>query len=183
MIFLSGCMPMVNFKHALYEIDKSRNGKTIKINSKSNDIYYDDNIKIVFYISEDRVNFTMVNRTNNIMEIVWDKSSWIDIDRLTSKIVSSDTIYIDKTRSHINSIVPSGTSINKFIIPEKNITIDCIKELFPYTCKEDIFYYIGKDFGVFLYIKIGEVEMNYLFVFKIYSYSNKQYSFTDLGTY
>lgn len=191
-LLVVGCTS-ISFDISLEKVDLLNPTKTeyIQINHQGNQyIFNDDNIIIKWVLSNEIFAFDLTNKTSNTMEIVWDKSAYIDFDGKNHRVIHEGIKYIDKEQPQVNTIIVSNSSIQDQIFPSDYIrwisdkygwdrgvmflgtdmkwsgnTKDKVKIL------ADSF--INKNIKVLLTLKINDQLYEYLFIFKVNGYQFK----------
>lgn len=147
-----------------------------KVNEKL--FYEDKSIKILFNITSEQINFQLNNKTEDLIEINWNKVTFVDFNSESQKIFHSNIKFIDKEKIMPETIIPPLAKINDFILPSVNSYYGEYSKswvsntLFPYLYK-DSKELINKTFGVFFPLKINNITQNYYFTFQIKNISEK----------
>lgn len=155
--------------------------KITDLSSKSSLKYcYEDSVlNITWDITPFQINFKMLNKTDHSIKIIWDESTFVDIDGNSSKIIHAGVRYLDRNNSQPPSIVASHSYLDDLVQPSKNIFMGSIysgwkqlpilpnasydkDELISMTNK-----YTGKQMKVVLPIQIENTTNEYEFDFDI----------------
>ncbi len=86
----------------------------------SNLSYSNDKFDVKFDIKRDRINFKILNKSDDLIKIVWDESAML-IGGKTERITHSGVKYIDRNNSQPPSVVAPRTSFDDFIIATSRI--------------------------------------------------------------
>jgi hypothetical protein len=142
--------------------------------------FNDERIKIKWGFSPSQFSFNLLNQTTDSIEIVWDKSAYIDIDGKNHRLIHSGVKYIERNNSQPNTIIIPNTSIDDIIYPSDYIYYNegeyggwRESPLFntyveqKSALDEAINTYVGKNVQTLLSLKIGDNIYNYVFTFKI----------------
>lgn len=145
--------------------------------------YQDKFIDITWFYNRNSLDFKLYNKTDYPIKIDWNEVSYIDYDSLTKKIVHKDVNLVDMSKFMPCSMIPRKSYIEECIIPTNKIGFVpdygwVNGEFLPSTFKENnkkiddiASTFVGKHLMVLLPIYIEDVRNDYLFVFKITSYS------------
>ena len=145
--------------------------------------YQDKFIDITWFYNRNSLDFKLYNKTDYPIKIDWNEVSYIDYDSLTKKIAHKDVNLVDMSKFMPCSMIPRKSYIEECIIPTNKIGFVpdygwVNGEFLPSTFKENnkkideiASSFVGKHFMVLLPIYIEDVRNDYLFVFKITSYS------------
>jgi hypothetical protein len=166
-----------NFKPVLEEYSPIYDISLIKPKLNKDLQFSDDNINIAFQLNKETISFTLLNQTENPIDLDWNKVSYIDRESNSSKIIHNGIKYIDKEKSMTETTIPPMSKLNDIIIPTNSISYSSslndwtLKNLLPggYTAAATI---KDKTFSVFMPIKINNAIKNYLFTFKIDNVTN-----------
>lgn len=145
---------------------------------QSNDaIFEDDNIKISFNLSGSGLSFNLNNKTDEAIEINWNKMSYVDLINKSQKIFHNGIKYNDREKEMTETIIPPNASINENIVPISNVSfIDGSRyssgfwkeySLLPLTYDDSL---KNKTIGLFIPLKINNANKNYNFVFNVNAY-------------
>ena len=149
-------------------------------------IFEDENIKIHFDISKKELSFVLANKTETPIEINWDKVSYVDFNKTSKKIIHSGVKFSEREKTQTESVIPPLSNLEDIIIPSDNIyyserTKNWEKELiFPYGLELGS-NLIGKNFSIFLPLKIDEKVKNYFFTFKVENVNSLGQDITPQG--
>lgn len=162
------------YKVRLREVEQPENVKEqyskskITIFAEENETknsYEDDFIKIIWLPALTEFSFTLENKSDNSIKIIWDEAVYIDEDNSSRKVIHSGVKYIDGEKAQPPTVIAKKTKINDLVTPVDN------------------FYYVsggwgnlslfsvqksaGKTVKILLPIQIQETINEYIFSFKI----------------
>ena len=155
----------------------------VDLSSYNTNNYQDKFIDITWFYNRNSLDFKLYNKTDYPIKIDWNEVSYIDYDSLTKKIVHKDVNLVDMSKFMPCSMIPRKSYIEESIVPTNKIGFVpdygwVNGEFLPSTFKENnkkideiASSFVGKHFMVLLPIYIEDVRNDYLFVFKITSYS------------
>lgn len=127
-----------------------------------------DGVKLVFTPVYNRVNFSIENKSEGDVEILWNKSSMVQQND-SSAVIHGGVSLNDDPKKQSSSLISRGESLQDFILPlllieikEKNLSI---RDLYPekddtLSVKNDwIMHLIGQDlFRLHLAIKVNGIQ-------------------------
>lgn len=118
----------VRYISALVQIDrpettKERYGSTVTIKPEPDNKYvYEDGLfSGVFYVTSSRINFTLRNKTDHSIKIVWDEAVFIEVDGQSGRVAHEGVKYTDRSASQPPSVIPGGTSLTDFVLPTNRV--------------------------------------------------------------
>jgi hypothetical protein len=82
--------------------------------------FEDDIVRIKFSISDKSINFTLTNKTSDVIRILWDDASIVQFGK-AHKIMHSGVKYIDRNEAQPATTVPPNSSIDDLALPSDNI--------------------------------------------------------------
>ena len=142
--------------------------------------YEDDMIRIVWYPSTTQFDFTMHNKTDHSIKIIWDEAVYVNENGSSGRVIHTGVRFIDKNYPQPPSVIAKNTDIEDLIIPADNIKSESgpysgwiISPLFPYKAntKKELGHltekYIGKEVKVLLPLEIQGIINEYIFEFEI----------------
>lgn len=165
--------------------------KTIEDDGVAKYSYSDENIDIVWYVTQNQFNFKLTNNSDFAIKIPWDEVVYIDADSNAKKVMHSGIKYNERNSAQPASVVPRGTSISDIILPTDNVywregtysrygsTAGGWEErpLFPqYSTKEgaESSYLKGSTVSIMMPIVIQNVTNEYTFTFTINDVNYKE---------
>lgn len=127
-IFLSSCSTtyLAFYDISLTNTEKSAlindntDNKTV-INDVRNNIFEDEEIKIVWNPSPIHFSFTLSNKTGNTIKIIWDEAALVDQNGFSHRVIHSGVKYTDRNNQQQPSIVIRKGTIQDFVFPSDNI--------------------------------------------------------------
>ena len=167
------------YKVRLREVEQPENVKEqyskskITIFAEENETknsYEDDFIKIIWRPALTEFSFTLENKSDNSIKIIWDEAVYIDEDNSSLKVIHSDVKYVDGKAQPLTVIVKK-TKINDLVTPLDNIYyVNPSKYSSGGWHKLPLFSVqksAGKTVKILLPIQIQETINEYIFSFKI----------------
>ncbi len=111
-------------------IEKAPGEHTLKLTKPTHSdqlVFADENIKVRFTVTQRRIEFTLWNRTQQPLGIIWDETilrdpegetHWVLNSTEDTQRMSTKTAHATTTHPHIDpTIVPPGSSISEYIKP------------------------------------------------------------------
>lgn len=149
--------------YAKYTIELEKPLKSPNLN------YSDQSIEIGFLFKESSVEFSLKNKTEDALEIDWNKISFVNTDNVSTKIFHSSIKYSDKEKSMVETIVPPESIIQDVVFPVNKVRLESNEwvsdPLLPlFYSDEDL---VGKKMKIFIPMKINNRVTNYTFSFNI----------------
>ncbi|MFQ5688368.1 MAG: hypothetical protein ACE5GV_17100 [Candidatus Scalindua sp.] len=153
--------------------------------------FEDKYVKLDFLPTVEGISFSLKNKSNRVINIDYDKVSYIDINGKSHGVIHSGVRYLDRNRPQKPKIVPPMTDIEDFIFPADYIewnnfyknwirkslffqksfpaNILGLKDTtsFPMSSFQEASTIDGSEFGLFFPIKIDGTTRNYEFMFRI----------------
>lgn len=154
---------------------------TIKIEDVRS-TYENDDFFIVWHIDGVRLNFTLTNKTEDILRVKWQDAAFVHIDNYVRKVYHEGMKYADKSPFIPDMIVPSGAIYEDFVLPINkaywngasyseapllNTKCETRKDF-----EKLVLEYTGRELSVVLPIETNGVLKYYNFVFYIDKISN-----------
>ena len=75
-------------------------------------------------MNRDQIDFVLNNDSDQPIEILWNESSLIDIDRTASRILHKGIKYADREQSLPDTTVPPQARVDELAAPSQNISFD-----------------------------------------------------------
>ena len=126
--------------------------------------YEDDFIKIIWLPDLTEFSFTLENKLDNSIKIIWDEAVYIDEDNSSRKVMHSGVKYEDGEKAQPLTVIAKKTKINDLVIPVDNICyVDGWRKLPLFSVQKSA----GKTVKILLPIQIQETINEYIFSFKI----------------
>lgn len=195
---ISDVRPDLKYSFSLINVKLSEDTKSteyaVNVNQEGLFFFEDNYIRIAWDPTNNGFSFNLLNKNPLSIQIIWDNAVWIDIDNTVGRLLHKGVAYIDRNKSQPPITIPSGSEINDFFIPTKNITYATDgwdnREILPtipkrVRCRKDfsdittiVVYeadpaYVGKTTSVLLPIQMQGTLREYLFTFMIDTVSNK----------
>ena len=182
---LTSCSYQGFYNIDLQEVERPENSKehygeseivNFKEEGETKYSYEDDMIKIVWLQLSTQFGFTLENKTDHSIKIIWDEAVYVDQNGSCSGVMHSGIGYANRGKSQLSSVIMKNTNIDDVIVPTDNIYLSKVrgwevKPMFPNkasTKKELntlVNYYVGKEVKVLLPLKIQETINEYVFTF------------------
>ena len=162
------------YKVRLREVEQPENVKEqyskskITIFAEENETknsYEDDFIKIIWLPALTEFGFTLENKSDNSIKIIWDEAVYIDEDNSSLKVIHSGVKYVDGEKAQPLTVIAKKTKINDLVTP-----VDNIYYVNGGWDKRPLFSVqksAGKTVKILLPIQIQETINEYIFSFKI----------------
>ncbi len=172
-VFLLGSCTTWQKKYEMNLTEVEVSGVLLKnlIKQNNNNIYNfeDSNIKMDLTVKNESIDFSLFNKTNNTIKILWDDVVFIGIDNKSSRVIHQGIRYMDKANPQTPTVVVKQTSINDLMVPSDNINFALstwvVNPLIPYNVsKEQI---IGTKIKIYFPIEIQGKKTEYLLTFSI----------------
>ncbi len=175
---LSGCAAMMKDYTALSGV-RVREDRTYEPVGSAGFGAEDADVKITYTpdITDSSINFFLVNKSNEVVRIIWDESSFIEGTGQSSKVFHNGVTIKDRSQSLPPSVVPPGANLSESIVPNDRVSfgqsgwdytpICGTKSVWDHSLKDDDC--IGKTFGVFLTYQVGDKKKNATMRFKYVS--------------
>ena len=160
---------------------KERYGETISIDNSINDIsryvFEDDYMKISWFVGYNKFYFTLYNKSNHALKIIWDDATLVMPDNSISKLMHSGVKYSQRNDAQVATTVPRGAKIEDMLVPTENVIyidnigwyeMPILKNSFDTDAemkKAELMK--GKVMRVLFPIKIEDVQNEYTFIFTI----------------
>lgn len=169
---------------------KERYGESKIINfedeGKTKYSYEDDMIEIVWLPLSTQFGFTLKNKTDHSIKIIWDEAVYVNHNGSSGRVMHSGVKYIDRSNPQPPTVVVKNANIDDMILPTDNIYYVSgkyggwrTKPLFPNRAsnQEELTKltqeYIGKEVKVLLPLEIQETINEYIFTFKVEDFISK----------
>lgn len=160
---------------------KEQYGETITIDKSNNDssryVYEDEYMKISWYVGSDRFYFTLYNKSNHALKIIWDDATLVMPDNSISKLMHTGVKYSQRNEAQVATTIPRGAKIDDMLVPTENVVyLDYIGwhvvPMFKYSFDTDnemrkAESMKGNVMRVLLPVKIEDIQNEYTFVFTI----------------
>lgn len=162
------------YKVRLREVEQPENVKEqyskskITIFAEENETknsYEDDFIKIIWLPALTEFSFTLENKSDNSIKIIWDEAVYIDEDNSSLKVIHSGVKYVDGEKAQPLTVIAKKTKINDLVTPVDNIYYASggWGKLPLFSVQKSA----GKTVKILLPIQIQETINEYIFSFKI----------------
>ena len=184
------------YKIGLQEVErpentKERYGESKIVNfeeeGKTKYSYEDDMIKIVWIPLSTQFAFSLNNKTDHSIKIIWDEAVYVDQNGSSGRVMHSGVKYIDRNNPQPPTVIVKKANIDDMVVPTSNVTYTSgqyggwnTQAIFPNIAlsQEELNSlsqkYIGKEVKILLPLKIKETINEYIFTFKVEDFiSNK----------
>lgn len=141
--------------------------------------FEDDLIRIIIFGTSTNFSFSLTNKSQNSIKLVWDDAAYVSYNGSTSKIMHSGIKYSQKEASQPSSTIIRGATLDDIACPIDNVRYsDVIHEWItdsmyppkPAKPNNDV-----KQIKLMLPIQIKDVVNEYVFIFDIkYSYDHPE---------
>lgn len=162
-----------NINLVLYKVENSQNTgeneqiiKALIEGARFLSSYEDNKIKIFFNINDKSINFTLSNKTDNTIKVLWDECIFINQDKRSSRIVHSGIRYMDKENSQQPSLIAKNALIEETIFPTDYITLENNKWTERILFADKSSKNLDQEISILLAIQMENVINNYIFTFK-----------------
>lgn len=168
------------YKVRLREVEQPENVKEqyskskITIFAEENETknsYEDDFIKIIWLPALTEFSFTLENKSDNSIKIIWDEAVYIGEDSSSLKVIHSGVKYVDGEKAQPPTVIAKKTKINDLVTPVDNIYYSDPSKYFSGGWRKLPLFSVQKSAGktvkILLPIQIQETINEYIFSFKI----------------
>lgn len=156
--------------------------KTEVLTPGKHTLVYDDNvIHIEWNKAVTSMEFALDNKTDQSIKILWDESSYVDVDGVNHRLIHSGVKFIDRNSTQPPSVIVRKGKFKDAIVPSDNV--EWLKNslrwhekpLFPSwqeggtieSFQKSVAPLIGKTFQVLLALEIEGTTNDYIFTFRI----------------
>ncbi|MNK76976.1 hypothetical protein D3C87_965610 [compost metagenome] len=135
--------------------------------------FEDNSLNLEFGFLETGIQFTLKNKLNRSVKILWDQASYIDEFGKAKRVAHEGVRFIERDRSMPPAIVPAMSSISDHVFPSDNAYFGASKWeihslLYPGETEKLATYPVGKEITLLLPIQAGSETIEYNFSFRIY---------------
>lgn len=120
--------------------------------------------RMVNKISSDYSISIELNNYNNLIEIMWDKSLYVDYNNRSNKIIPDGIMLDDIGKPILPTVIAQHTSVEKTIFPSNIIKYNDGKY---YMDNFDFNKHVGEEVQILLAVKIKNKVKNHLYKFQI----------------
>ena len=193
---LTSCMSYSGFYNVgLQEVERPENAKerygeskivNFQEEGKTKYSYEDDMIKIVWLPLSTQFAFSLQNKTDHSIKIIWDEAVYVNENGSSGRVMHAGVKYIDRNNSQPSTVVVKKANIDDIIVPTNNIYYTSgqyggwsTNPLFPNRAmsqeelKNLTKKYIGKTVQILLPLQIEETVNEYIFTFKVEDFISK----------
>ena len=184
---LSSCMTYFQgfYNVGLQEVERPENAKVrygeskivnFQEDGKTKYSYEDEMIKIVWLPISTQFGFTLQNKTDHSMKIIWDEAAYVNVNGTSERVMHVGVKYIDRSNPQPPTVIVKKANIDDMILPVENVYFDedigwRTKPLFPNKAisveelKTLSQNYIGKTVQILLPLQIENTVNEYIFSF------------------
>lgn len=195
-LFTSCMMYQGTYSVGLKEVERPQNakerfGESKLVNFDENGItkysYEDSLIKIVWLPLSSEFSFTLENKSNHSMKIIWDEAAYVNENGSSGRVMHSGVKYTERNNPQPPTVVIKKAKIDDIILPTDNVYYVSgqyggwrTNPLFPNKAAsaEELNSlsqkYIDKTVSVLLPLQIENTVNEYIFRFKIDGFKAKQ---------
>lgn len=189
-IFVSSCYSYKGiYKVGLQEVERPENVKERYGESKIVNFeeegqtkyrYEDDMIEIVWVAVSTQFSFSLKNKTDHSIKIIWDEAVYVDENGSSGRVMHAGVKYTDRNASQPPTVIVKNAKIDDLVCPTDNVYYVSgqyggwhTKPLFPNsaTTQEDLNKLtqasVGKVVQILLPLQIEETVNEYIFTFKV----------------
>lgn len=193
---LTSCMTYQGFYNVgLQEVERPENAKerygeskiiNFEEEGKTKYSYEDELIKIVWLSLSTQFAFTLENKSDNSIKIIWDEAVYVDENGSSGRVMHSGVKYVDRSNPQPPTVVVKKAKVDDMVVPTDNIYYISgqyggwqTKPLFPNqaTTQEELNAltqkYVGKTVKILLPLQIQETVNEYIFSFKVENFISK----------
>ena len=164
------------YRAKLVKVEKPENSEiqygdiSIITDSLTKYTYSDNIIDFFVYGSYNKFSFTIKNKTQHSLKILWDEAAYVDYNGSTSKIMHSGIKYNERENPQSPSVVIRNAMLDDVVIPTRNVYSDSsgswyVRTLYPEATTDNV------QVQFMLPIQVKGVTNEYVFVFDvIYEY-------------
>ena len=163
---------------------KERFGETITTDNSNEDFlqqtFEDDHLRISWYVGIDRFHFSLYNKSDHSLKIIWDDAALVMYDNSTSRLMHNGIKYDRRNESQVSTTIPHGAKLEDVLVPTENVTLNNngwkVNPILPQNLTmEEAKNLKGEKIKVLLPIKIEDVQNEYTFVFNIDVFQKETY--------
>jgi len=193
---LTSCMTYQGFYNVgLQEVERPENAKerygeskiiNFEEEGKTKYSYEDELIKIIWLPLSTQFAFTLENKSDNSIKIIWDEAVYVDENGSSGRVMHSGVKYVDRSNPQPPTVVVKKAKVDDIVVPTDNIYYISgqyggwqTKPLFPNraTTQEELNVltqkYVGKTVKILLPLQIQETVNEYIFSFKVENFISK----------
>jgi hypothetical protein len=189
-VMMTSCMTYQGFYNVgLQNVERPENAKerygeskivNFEEEGKTKYSYEDDMIKIVWLPLSTQFGFTLQNKTDHSIKIIWDEAVYVDPNGSSGRVMHTGVKYIDRNNPQPPTVIVKNANIDDMIVPTDNIYYVSgqyggwrTKPMLPNRANTQeelnalIQQYIGKEVRVLLPLEIQGTVNEYIFTFKV----------------
>lgn len=133
--------------------------------------FENDSLRIEFTPSKEGVGFRLKNKTDESVQILWDRVSYVDVEGSSHSVIKGGTQYSERNKSIKPTSIAPNSFVEDIIFPSDYIKYNSYsgeytkKKVFPDGQKSE--RYEGEEFSVYMPISFGGKRESLNFTFKI----------------
>ena len=140
--------------------------------------FSDEMINIICIPSDNMFLFSILNKTDHSIKLIWDEAVFVDIRGYSSKLANEEMSRINMNDSHLPSVIVKGTIFETIVFPVSNVSSNNISSIIskdewttPKAAKIDGEKYLGNKLQILLPLQIEETINEYIFTFEVKNFS------------
>lgn len=141
-------------------------------------VYETESFYIQFTKVTNQIEFTLKNKTESPLKIIWDNCVYIGLDGKTSRIAHWGVKYADLDKSMVPTVIPPEITIKEGIIPSNNVEWGFRSWVVSYIISPTL-EIDGQKFSLYLCLEINGHEEYFNFKFTIHKTSSSILSQSD----
>lgn len=179
-----------NYNVQLEEVERPENAKVkygdytivdFKEEDTTRYIYEDEMIKISWLYQSEQFSFTLTNKTDHSIKIIWDDAVYVNGNGLSGRVMHIGTKYVDRNNSQPSTVIVKRGTVKDVVIPTANvrsyagyygsswITDPILPNVA--TSESDLYNIsqknLGKKLQILLPFQIEDVVNEYMFTFRV----------------
>jgi hypothetical protein len=133
--------------------------------------FEDDVLSAAFDINHLQLGFTLRNKSDEPIEIYWDKASYVDTNGNSHRVIHKGVKLADRDAPQATTMIPPSAKWDDFVVPSDSVEwLSIIHDwtnhpMLPPT--QRAITVKGKTFSLFLPVSIGGKQKNLMFTFEI----------------
>ena len=185
---LTSCMSYQGFYNVgLQEVERPENAKerygeskivNFQEDGKTKYSYEDEMIKIVWLPLSTQFAFTLQNKTDHSIKIIWDEAVYVNENSSSGRVMHAGVKYTDRNNSQPPTIVVKNANIDDMVVPTEKVSYISgvgwsTSPMFANRAmtSEELNTlsqsYIGKTVQILLPLQIEDTVNEYIFSFKV----------------
>jgi hypothetical protein len=166
----------------LYEVE--RNGEIMNTAMPIPGVYEDDQLAIAWVPLGTEFSFNLQNKSSSSMKIIWDEAVYVDESGSSDRVIHAGVRLMDRYNPQPPTVIARYSSVEDIVVPVDKIhyssgkyggwrTDLLLESAAPSPEEMDVIAngYVGHTIKILLPLQVGEKIDEYLFTFKIDSYT------------